>query len=60
MGETRDTNRHTAILWLVAAALAFAAAGIRLAGDGAPNFGVAAGGLFCLVMGISTWFRGSR
>ena len=39
-------------LWFVAAGLAFLAVGIRVVSDGVSNVPTAAGGLFCLVMGI--------
>ena len=45
-------NRLTVVLWFIAAGLAFVAAAISFAGDGKPKLGVAAGGLFCLTMGI--------
>ena len=47
----------TAILWFVAGGLALLAVGIRFTGDTGPNWAVAAGGLFCLVMGVSAWSR---
>lgn len=44
-------------LWFLAAALALIAAGIPLLEGRAPNWGVAAPGLFCLVMGIASLSR---
>lgn len=43
-----------AILWFVAAGLAFVAVGIPFFRDREPNWGVTAAGLFCLVMGIAS------
>jgi hypothetical protein len=57
MADRASNQRLTAILWFVAAGLAFAAVGIRFTGDADPNWGVAAGGLFCLAMGIAAWSK---
>lgn len=57
MADHAPGNRLVAILWFVAAGLAFLAVGIGLAADRDPKWSVAAGGLFCLVMGIATWSR---
>ena len=51
-------KRLTAILWFTAAGLAFLAVAISVIGEGKPRLASAAGGLFCLVMGIIT-LRGS-
>ena len=45
-------KRLVAVLWFVAAGLAFVAVAISFMGDGKPNFSAAAGGLFCLIMGV--------
>jgi hypothetical protein len=50
-------KRLAAILWFVAAGLAFLAVGIRFMVDGELNWAVGAGGLFCLVMGIAALSR---
>ena len=50
-------SRLVAILWFVAAGLAFVAVGIPYVGSREVNWGVAAGGLFCLVMGIASLGR---
>lgn len=60
MVDQASGNRLAAIRWFVAAGLAILAVGIRFTGDTDPNWSVAAGGLFCLVMGISAWSRGRR
>jgi hypothetical protein len=50
-------KRLAAVLWFVAAGLAFIAVGIRFLADREPKWTVAAGGLFCLVMGFASWPR---
>jgi hypothetical protein len=50
-------KRLTAVLWFVAAALAFIAFGIGFLPPSDPNWAGGAGGLFCLVMGVSAWRR---
>ena len=50
-------TRLIAVLWFVAAGLAFVAVGIGFFGGREPNWGAAAGGLFCLVMGIASLAR---
>ena len=55
MVDQPSGKRLSAILWFVAAGLAFLAVGIRFASDREANWPVAAGGAFCLVMGISAW-----
>jgi hypothetical protein len=57
MADQVSGKRFTAILWFVAGGLAFLAVGIRFTGNADPNWAVAAGGLFCVVMGISAWSR---
>jgi hypothetical protein len=57
MNTQPSRGRLVAVLWFVAAALAFIAAGIPALKDGAPNWGVAAPGAFCLVMGIAALRR---
>jgi len=57
MANQESRTRLVAVLWFVAAALAFIAAVIPALGDGTPNWGVAVPGLFCLIMGITTWSR---
>jgi len=47
-------KRLAAILWFTAAALAFIAVAISVIGEGKPRLTAAAGGLFCLAMGIMT------
>jgi len=47
-------KRLTAILWFAAAGLAFLAVAISVIGEGKPRIAPAAGGLFCLIMGIIT------
>jgi hypothetical protein len=46
-----------AVLWFVAAGLAFVAVGIRFFKDREINWGTAGGGLFFLVMGIASLAR---
>ena len=49
--------RLVAVLWFVAAGLAFVAAGITFFRNRPPNWGALAGGLFSLVMGIASLAR---
>jgi hypothetical protein len=53
-------SRLVTILWFVAAALAFLAAGLRLSSGAPPGIGVIAGGSFCLIMGIASAAKGRR
>ncbi|MGQ0385066.1 MAG: hypothetical protein ACT4UP_10355 [Gammaproteobacteria bacterium] len=57
MSATKDIHPIVAILWFVAAGLAFAATAIRYLKDHDIKAGVAVGGAFCLVMGIVFWQR---
>jgi len=57
MVNQTSRSRLTAILWFVAAGLAILAVGIRFAADRHMNWPLAAGGLFCLVMGIASLSR---
>jgi hypothetical protein len=50
-------TRLQAILWFVAAALAFAAVGLGVMSGRVPNWGTGAAGLFFLAMGWSNWQR---
>jgi hypothetical protein len=50
-------KRLEAVLWFVAAGLAFIAVAISYVGDHKSNLGVAAGGLFCLIMGVTALLR---
>ena len=52
-------NRLVPVLWFVAAALAFVAAGIPALDGGRLNWKVAVPGIFCLVMGIAA-MRGAK
>lgn len=45
-------KRLVAVLWFVAAGLAFVAVAISFVSDPKPNLSAAAGGLFCLIMGV--------
>ena len=56
MGE-KPGKRVVAVLWFIAAALSFIAVGIRFLDDNEMNWPVAAGGLFCLIMGITAMAR---
>lgn len=53
MADPKSSRRLATILWFVAAGLAFTAVGIRFFADREMNWPLAAGGLFCLVIGIS-------
>jgi hypothetical protein len=57
MGAQWSGTRRAAVLWSVAAGLAFVAVGIRYSSDREVNWPVAAGGLFCLGMGVTAWKR---
>ncbi|HEU4928910.1 MAG TPA: hypothetical protein VFU38_03700 [Candidatus Krumholzibacteria bacterium] len=57
MTEKTSGSRLAAILWFVAAALAYTAVGIRFVRDREMNWSLAAGGLFCVVMGIAAVAR---
>jgi hypothetical protein len=57
MADQESRPRLIAVLWFVAAALAFIAAIIPALGDGSPNWGVAVPGLFCLFMGVTKWIQ---
>jgi len=60
MGNDARKPQLVAILWFVAAALAFVAVAIRYSHDRGLNWGVLVGGLFCLVMGIVSLARNPR
>jgi hypothetical protein len=47
----------TAVLWFIAAILAWSAVAIRAFGRGHVDWGVAAAGLFCAGMGLSAYVR---
>jgi hypothetical protein len=57
MADQASGRPLVAVLWFVAAALAFIAVGIGFMPARNPNYAVGAGGLFCLVMGVSAWRR---
>lgn len=57
MANDSTKPRLVAILWFVAAALAFVAVAIPLTDHRPPNWGVLAGGSFCLVMGVASLSR---
>ena len=57
MAQQRSSSRVVAIMWIVAAVLAWSAVAITYFGGGGVNWTVAAGGLFCAVMGIGSWMR---
>jgi hypothetical protein len=50
-------KRVVAILWFVAAGLAFLAVGIQVSTSQPPRWALAAGGVFCLAMGIGARSR---
>lgn len=52
MTHTSSGTRVVAVLWFLAAGLAFVAVAIPFVRDREPNLTAAAGGLFCLIMGI--------
>lgn len=54
-----SSGKWVATLWFVAAGLAFVAVAISLGRERGPNLPVAAGGIFCLIMGIVA-SRGER
>lgn len=58
MPAHRPRSPLLAVLWFVAAALAFIAVGIRYSADRELNVPIAAGGMFSLVMGIVALARG--
>ena len=60
MTQQASHSRLVAVLWFVAAVLAFVAFGIRMAADGERNWSVGVGGLFCLVMGIAALSRRTK
>ena len=53
------SRKWVAALWFVAAGLAFVAVAISFGRERGPNLPVAAGGIFCLIMGIIA-SRGQR
>lgn len=55
MTNQASGKRLAAILWFVAAGLAFVALALSLGRGREPNLTAAGGGLFCLVMGIMLW-----
>jgi hypothetical protein len=57
MAQRPSGARLTGILYLVAAALALAAAGIRYYRNGEISWVWAAAGVFCLAMGLAAWKR---
>ena len=57
MAQQAKGLRLAATLWFVAAGLALLAFGVRYTSDREMNWSVGAGGLFCLVMGISALAR---
>jgi hypothetical protein len=57
MAQQRAGSRVVAMMWIAAAVLAWLAVAIRYFGGGGVNWSVAAGGLFCAVMGIGAWTR---
>lgn len=57
MADPKSSRGLATTLWFVAAGLAFIAVGIRFFADRGINWPLAAGGLFCLVIGISAWSR---
>jgi len=58
--DRRPGLRLAAGLWFLAAVLAFIAVGIRATRGRDVNWAVAAGGLFCLVMGINALARARK
>lgn len=58
MPAPRPRSPLLAVLWFVAAALAFLAVGIRYSADGELNVPIAAAGMFSLVMAIVALARG--
>jgi 4-amino-4-deoxy-L-arabinose transferase-like glycosyltransferase len=50
-------KRLPAILWFVAAGLAFVAFAISVARNRDPEWTVAAAALFCVAMGVTAWSR---
>jgi hypothetical protein len=61
MTEGKAGNpRLVMILWIVAAVLAWTAVAIRYGGQGQFEWRLAAAGLFCFLMGVSTWVRSRR
>ena len=56
IGQLAGT-RLSALLWGVAAGLAFLAVGIRYFSDREMNWAVTAGGLFCIAMAVAAWKR---
>jgi len=57
MTKRLSQTRLQAILWFVAAALAFTAVGLGVMSGRVPNWSTGAGGLFFLAMGWSAWQR---
>lgn len=57
MADQTAGTRLAPVLWIVAASLAFLAVGIRYFSDRGMSWAVAAGGAFCLAMGVSAWKR---
>jgi hypothetical protein len=58
--DRRSGLRLAAGLWFVAAVLALIAVGIRVGRGREINWGVAAGGVFCVVMGVSAVTRARK
>ncbi len=57
MADQITGTRLAAVLWVVAAGLAFLAVGIRYSADREMNWPIAAGGVFCLAMAVTAWTR---
>jgi hypothetical protein len=58
--DRRPGLRLAAGLWFLAAVLAFISVGLRATRGREVNWAVAAGGLFCFVMGISALTRARK
>lgn len=57
MTKRLSPTRLSAILWFVAAALAFIAVGLGIVSGRIPNWSAGAAGLFFFAMGWSAWQR---
>ena len=57
MTQQRSTSPLVAILWTVAAVLAWTAAGIRYAREGTVDWRPIAAGLLCASFAIGAWTR---
>ena len=57
MMQERARPRLVAVMWMVAAVLAWSAVAIRYFAGDSVDWPIAAAGLFCAAMGLGAWTR---